>query len=481
MKRLVVLSLLSAVALLLSIPPLASGQADICPALVEEALLAVGNNCTGLGRNSVCYGYNQVSATFAQTQADDFFTLPADRAELVSLETIQTSPLDVDQSEWGIAVMDVQADLPSALPGQGVLFLLLGDVTLENQAPSDAEGAFGPIPVTTLVNLNLRSGPTTRANVLGSLPTGTTVIADRRSEAGDWVRVVFDDIVGWVSTEFVSANGDLLTLPTLEDAPLGAMQAFRLETAITGLRCAEAPPSLLVIQGPQDVQVQLSINGLEFSLGSTAVFQTTDAETLQIGVLDGELETDDGTVIEEGFTGLFTLDPTGFVVQTEEPEVRPFTQDELDDLRGLDNFPSELMHYPIQVPEQPGRTQPPPPQVTAQPVVTQAPGVPTFTPTPTLAGQTIVPLTVTTSCVQDYYLPRDFTTFNPNAFEVPISWAASTGESAFFFAPPNSSVVRTIAYPEILARQEIFDITFTIDWGTGTASAISEWCPPQQG
>jgi hypothetical protein len=479
MKRFMVVCLLLAVTVLLSLPPVVSGQADICPALVEEALLAVGNNCTELGRNSVCYGYNQVSATFAQTQTEDFFTLPADRAELIALETIQTSPLDVEQSEWGIAVMDVQADLPTALPGQGVLFLLLGDVTLENQVPAEDTSAFGPIPVTTLVNLNLRSGPTTRANVLGSLPTGTSVIADRRSEAGDWVRVVFEDLIGWVSVEFVAANGDLLTLPTVDDAPLGAMQAFRLETAITGLRCAEAPPSLLVVQGPQDVQVRLSINGLEFSLGSTAVFQTTDAETLQIGVLDGTLETDDGTIIEAGFTGLFALDPTGFVLLNTAPDVRPFTQAELDDVRGLDNFPSELMHYPIEVPAQPGRTQPPPPQVTAQPVVTQAPGVPTFTPTPTLAGQTIVPLTVTTSCVPDYNFSRDFMTFNPNAFEVPISWAASTGESAFFFAPPNGTIVRTIAYPESLARQEIFDITFTIDWGTGTASATSGWCPPQ--
>jgi hypothetical protein len=481
MNRIVVICLLLVLALLLSLPPAVSGQADICPALVEDALAAVGNNCTGLGRNSVCYGFNQVSATFVQTQAEDFFSLPADRAELVSLETIQTSPLDVDQSEWGIAVMDVQADLPSALPGQGVLFLLLGDVTLENQVPVESAAGVGPIPVTTTVNLNLRSGPTTRANVLGSLPTGTTVIADRRSEAGDWLRVVFEDQIGWVSTEFVAASGDILTLPTLEDAPLGAMQAFRLETAITGLRCAEAPPSLLVVQGPQDVQVQLSINGLEFSLGSTAVFQTTDAETLQIGVLDGELETDDGTIIEEGFTGLFTLDPTGFVLLDEEPEVRPFMPEELEDLRGLDNFPQELLHYPIEVPEQPGRIQPVAPQVTAQPVVTTAPGVPTFTPTPTLTGQTIVPLTVTTGCVPDYYLPRDFTTFNPNPVEVPISWAASTGESAFFFAPPNGSVVRTIAYPESFARQEIFAITFTIDWGTGTASATSDWCPPQQG
>ncbi|MBL8162999.1 MAG: hypothetical protein JNJ61_13510, partial [Anaerolineae bacterium] len=34
-----------------------------CPALVEQALTQVGGNCSNLGRNSACYGFNQVQAT----------------------------------------------------------------------------------------------------------------------------------------------------------------------------------------------------------------------------------------------------------------------------------------------------------------------------------------------------------------------------------------------------------------------------------
>ena len=101
--------MLIAMGMLLSIS-LAVGQ-QVCSALVEQALQAVDDNCNDLIRNTACYAYNQVQATFFQDVSNDFFSNPADRADLTYLDTIQTTPLDEDNDLWGIAMMSVQAKI----------------------------------------------------------------------------------------------------------------------------------------------------------------------------------------------------------------------------------------------------------------------------------------------------------------------------------------------------------------------------------
>jgi len=45
-----------------------AAQVDVtCPPLIQKALQSVGNNCQGLNRNSACYGFSDVKATFSQT------------------------------------------------------------------------------------------------------------------------------------------------------------------------------------------------------------------------------------------------------------------------------------------------------------------------------------------------------------------------------------------------------------------------------
>ena len=65
--------------LALATPP---AQDNTCPLLVNQALEDVGQNCDLLGRNSVCYGFNQVSATFTEPQPDNFFSQVSDRSAL---------------------------------------------------------------------------------------------------------------------------------------------------------------------------------------------------------------------------------------------------------------------------------------------------------------------------------------------------------------------------------------------------------------
>jgi hypothetical protein len=112
-------------------PQLALTQ-ESCPELiVEEALNAIGPNCSAMDLNTACYGYNRVNATRRQPGGPDFFSQPNARAQLAALATIQTAPNEQGLG-WGVAVMSLQANDPDSVPGQAINFLLLGGTEVEN-------------------------------------------------------------------------------------------------------------------------------------------------------------------------------------------------------------------------------------------------------------------------------------------------------------------------------------------------------------
>lgn len=110
-------------------PDGADEGAGLCPVIVEAALIAAGEACTGIGRNVACYGNVSVTATSVTAVLDDFDT-PGDLTALAELTSLHTAPLDEAAGTWGIALLSVQADLPDTLPGQNVTFILLGDAAI---------------------------------------------------------------------------------------------------------------------------------------------------------------------------------------------------------------------------------------------------------------------------------------------------------------------------------------------------------------
>ena len=226
-------------------------QPATCTPLLESALAALDENCTGLERNSACYGYNRVEATFAR---DDFpvesFSHPADVTQLVELNTITTAPLDEETDEWGVVLMRVQANLPGTLPGQNVTFVLMGDAAMANDGAA------------------------------------------------------------------VDAN---------------PMQSFYFTTGVGNPNCNESPNSL-IIQAPHSTQVELTINGAEVMLSSTAFLTLVeDAEGepgIELTLAEGEAVINGSMVVPEGHWALIPiedelLDDTFPVTTDETPFCRP--------------------------------------------------------------------------------------------------------------------------------------------------------------
>jgi len=345
-----------------------------CPTLVKQALDALGPNCGGLGRNNACYGYNKVGATFAQVVADDFFTKPSDTAGLSTVASLTTAPLDTQLNQWGVAVMSVQANIPDSLPGQAVRFILLGNAQMENAvAPPGNEPTPQPITVKVTTSANIRSAPTRNANVLGGAPAGSELLADGLSEDGEWIRVAYSmTVIGWINRSLVSSDTDVSALPIVKGVPQTPMQAFRLKTGVAGINCADAP-SLLMVQGPKNVKIQISANAVDVQLGSTLIFQTTDKQKFQIATIDGTGKVGN-LVIPAGYMVESPLDDKGDSTG-KFGAVLPIPPTELKQLQVLENIPPDVLNYKVKVPDR------------VVPVAPRPTPVPTTTTTNTTGGK----------------------------------------------------------------------------------------------
>ncbi len=132
MKRILLLGFLFCLA-----PAVALAQVD-CPTIVDRALSAADQLCSSIGRNQACYGNIDISAQ-AQPDVQNFrFTTVGDIVNVGDVETMHLSPMNEETGAWGVAVLQLQANLPDTLPGQNVTFLLFGNVEITNAAdPND--------------------------------------------------------------------------------------------------------------------------------------------------------------------------------------------------------------------------------------------------------------------------------------------------------------------------------------------------------
>jgi hypothetical protein len=273
------------VTMLISIKLLAQGNA--CEEILLPTLEQVSDICQSIERNEICYGNNEVEASFSGDSPISFAN-PADRAPVPMLNSLHTSAYDSATGRFGVAVMKVQtSNIPNTLPGQILTFLLMGEVGIENAVlPEDAFVPVEPIEVFTLTAANIRNEPNSSSGVAWSVAANTSLAVDARNEAGDWFRVVGTAQTAWVSTSVLVQNEAMSSLPVYNRASRTVMQAFYFTAGIGRPSCEQAS-NQLIIQGPQGVETVLTINGAELRIGSTIALSKPSENVLRISVLDG--------------------------------------------------------------------------------------------------------------------------------------------------------------------------------------------------
>ncbi len=403
---------------------------ETCPTIIEDALNAVGNNCGGLDRNSACYGNNLVEASFTEAIGNDFFSRPADRSPISSISTISTTPLETALGEWGIALLSIQANLPDTLPGQNAVFMLLGETELENAVdPQDTYIPGAIISVMPSMGVDLRYQPDLNAEIVGNIAGGTTVSADAITADGEWLRVTVGENFGWVLTSMVTTADDLATLGVMGPNTRTPMQAFYFRNNISGTDCTKAPDAL-VVQGPQNLTIDINIAGADIRMGSTALFRIIPIDSVLLGILrqlygediqvgsllqviaiDGQVyinpDSPDEQLIEPGWTTTRCLslpENLGLDGQINDGEVfagcpwgdqRALTPEELELFRALDGFGDGILNYGLEIPGLPEASPTPTTTATRVPQVAvvraTATPLPTFTPTATWTPWPFIP------------------------------------------------------------------------------------------
>ena len=352
-------------------------QPITCPVLVSMALNQLGTNCANVSRNVTCYGYSNVQHTaFKPEQPADFYTEAGDRADLPITATIQTGPFDLAAQEWGLNVMNVQANVPNAFPGKGVVYLQLGGVEVENGV-EPVEAVTLPetgLDVTTTAGSDLLTWPA--PSILGHasetvlpVPSGSTVNADAINPANNFARVIFQNRVGWISRDALDSSVDLSGLPTIGPNDNTPMQDFYMRVGIGGISCAEAP-SLLYVQAPNNVPVDLTTFDHHIRIQSTVIMRTLPpgdqlGDRLELIVLSGlaiiHPDTPDQIIVPPGFSSTIRLcevfSSLGIEGDADEKctvgnwsQPRPLTQDELDGLKVVEKFPDNVVNYPVKIP-----------------------------------------------------------------------------------------------------------------------------------
>ena len=228
---------------------LAQDGGTTCEQLIRQAVTSLGTNCANLGPNSLCYGYEGVEATLIPAGP---FDTPGQRAALSDVQSVRTSLADPALGEWGIAVMNVQANLHGATPKMATYYLL-GDVEITSAVePGVALMPAEPVQVTTSAQADILRAPGAGSKVLATVAANAALMADGVSPDAPGSACCIETRAAWVSAGPDQANRPLW--PSCSASATGQphpeCRSSPSARADSSPSCTLAPPSVLVVQSP---------------------------------------------------------------------------------------------------------------------------------------------------------------------------------------------------------------------------------------
>ncbi|MCY3715640.1 MAG: LysM domain-containing protein [Chloroflexi bacterium] len=273
---------------------LTAAQESACEDVVQRALAAVAEQCLGLERDSLC-----IVSPPVQTDA----------ASLVRARRIATSGYDAVDQNWGAALIRLAANLPQTYAGPGVLALLGGDAQIINEVAADAVMPIGePLSTAAIADAKLYRLPGIIPEPVGDLRQDDIVLVDAWDSDSGWLRVVSDGAVAWVEADKVQRLQAMDALPRITIGQPYPLRSFSLRTSSLLPECASAEP-LVAVQTPDDVPVNLTVNGVDIHIDSMVSFQQKHRGALSLTVHRGAVTTIYGQRIPEGESAIGILSP----------------------------------------------------------------------------------------------------------------------------------------------------------------------------
>ncbi len=273
--------------------PATAQDADVCPANVQDAVLAAVSNCEGIGANQLCYGSGTVEAIPRYLTAEFAFE---DAGALLDVERVEimrvVPPMEGTEADYSIALLNLRAGLPTAVE-QDVRLVLLGEAFAANNVIPVVELEMTASTLTTVQAMPSDFSEEVLALVPGEIVRATGRVDNPDTAEAAWVRVTTDLGNGWVPANTLEEDFLLPSLPTVEpDEPfLAPMQSLTMTSTPIDPACTSAPDSGLLIQAP-GARADLRVNGLDMGLNpSTTVYITAQqGGSMDVYVLQGAVQ-----------------------------------------------------------------------------------------------------------------------------------------------------------------------------------------------
>jgi hypothetical protein len=312
-------------------------------AVFQTALDLAKQSCPELRRNQACYGHDLLSAE-PRPDANPFtFTTVGDIEELAKIKSLRLSGLDLSTGTWGIALMQLRADLPASHP-ENVTLVAFGDVMLENAVLPPTQAT---VQVHAPQNINVRQRPVMSAGVIGTLaPDQTVTVVDRLADSS-WLRVMLPESeqTGWVLADLIGSTPDLSRLNvSAGDMPYmqEPMQAFYFSSHSGA--ASPLPESGLIIQTPEGVgEVNLLINEINVQLGSTVFFQTQPGQQMTIATLEGHADVRAFGIEQTAYAGTQVTVPLTAELKPGGPPSPPQPYDQAQ----MNQLPVSVLNRPV--------------------------------------------------------------------------------------------------------------------------------------
>ncbi len=140
-RRILQTLVLSGLLLCLSVLLSVRAQQLDCSDAIKTAMKQVGDKCGNVGRNKACYGSGSIIATPNDSaQSQDFvFHTPGDKVDVNKLKSLQLAALDPTGQQFGVAYLEIQANLPDTDPTKYVTLILSGDTRLQNVSAASSQ------------------------------------------------------------------------------------------------------------------------------------------------------------------------------------------------------------------------------------------------------------------------------------------------------------------------------------------------------
>lgn len=239
-----------------------------CADLLNSALPLI--TCGEVGRGEACLAYPSASALLnngTRLETAD------DRMALAEVAAISTQNPNLLTGEWGMAVLNIGADLPTDSPP--LRMVMLGGVTVVNLVSAPVEDRyFCRGRNTSLESIRVRAGADTAFAAIDELAPSESVLIYGQDR--EWVQTP----LGWVFAPLLSTDCDFGALPTITTTEAAYPAPFqRMAVSMVDDGTCPASPSGLLLQAPPGQTVSVRLNETDVRMSSTVLVNLSENNT----------------------------------------------------------------------------------------------------------------------------------------------------------------------------------------------------------